>query len=196
MGRVSTYTNYRQVVDDPHCQEVLTWAAADADAQMSGEEFLKTAGQIVAIPITALSTIAGVPIPFSGKTFSVISTTAGRASAALGVKTGKTQTHVVAQPYGYVLLAVLTFLAANAMPLTDVAETNGQCVIKAVLPSNPLTWKGHVFVTLRAEGQRVYVEAATKVPGQVYDWGRSRRMLGNLFQTVEARAASFQERDL
>lgn len=194
MGRVSKYTNYRQVVDDPHCQEVLTWAAADADAPMSAEQFLKIAGRVVVIPLSLVST--GVPIPFSGKTFSATSVSMSRFSAKLGAKTGKTQTHVVAQPYGYVLLAVLAFLAENAMPITDVAQTNGQCVIKAVLPSNALTWKGHVFVTLRAEGQRVDVEAATTIPGQLLDWGRSRRLLGKLFQTVEARAASFRERDL
>jgi hypothetical protein len=180
MGRVSTYTTYRQVVDDPQCQEILKWAAADADTQMSSEEFLASAAKVVAIPLPLGAIGAGL----------------SRGYAALGVRTGKTQTHIVDQPYGYALLAVLAFLAASAMPIADVADTNEQCLVQAVLPSNPLTWKGRILVTLRADGRRVHVEAATKIPGQMYDWGRSKRTLGKLFQTVEARAATFRERDL
>lgn len=180
MGRVSTYTTYRQVADDPHCQEILKWAAADASTQMSGEEFLDSVAKVVAVPI---------PAGAIGKGLS-------RGYAALGVTTGNTQTHVVQQPYGYVLLAVLAFLAANAMPIADVADTSDQCLVQAVIPSNLLSWKGRILVTLRTDGGRVHVEAATKIPGQMYDWGRSKRMLGKLFGAVDERAATFRERDL
>jgi hypothetical protein len=124
MGRINTYTTYRQVVDDPHCQEILKWAAAEADTQMSGEEFLTSAAKVVALPLP----------------LGAIGTGLSRGYAALGVKTGKTQTHVVDQPYGYVLLAVLAFFAASAMPIVDVADTETQAVVQAVLPSNPLSW--------------------------------------------------------
>jgi hypothetical protein len=95
-----------------------------------------------------------------------------------------------------VLLAVLAFLAASAMPIVDVADTNANSLIQAVLPSNLLTMKGRIIVTLRADGRRVQLEAATKIPGQMYDWGRSNRILANLFQAVAARAATFRERNL
>jgi hypothetical protein len=180
MGAVSTYTTYRQVVDDRHCQEILKWAAAEADTQMSGEEFLTSAAKVVAVPLPLGAIGAGL----------------SRGYAALGVTTGKTQTYIVDQPYGYVLLAVLAFLAASAMPIVDVADTNDHSLIQAVLPSNPFTWKGRIIVTLRADGRRVHLEAATKISGQMYDWGRSKRTLVKLFQAVEARAATFRERDL
>jgi hypothetical protein len=180
MGRVSTYTTFREVVDDPHCQEILKWAAAEADTQMSGEEFLASVAKVFAIPL---------PLGAIGASLS-------HGYAALGVRTGKTQTHIVAQPYGYVLLGVLAFLATNTMPIADVADASEQCLVQAVLPSNPLTWKGRVLVTLRADGQRVHVEAATKIRGQMFDWGRSKRTLSKLFETVEERAAMFRERDL
>jgi hypothetical protein len=184
MGAVSTYKTYRQVVDDPRCQEILKWAAAEADTQMSGEEFLASAAKVVAIPLP-LGAIGAIGAGLS------------RGYAALGVRTGKTQTHIVDdQPYGYVLLAVLAFLAASAMPIVDVADNNDQALIQAILPSNPLSWKGRIIVALRADGQRVHVEAVTKIPGQLYDWGRSKRTLAKLFQAVEARASLFRERDL
>jgi hypothetical protein len=180
MGAVSKYTTYRQVVDDPRCQEILKWAAAEADTQMSGEEFLSSAAKVASIPLPLGAIGAGL----------------GRGYAALGVKTGKTQTHVVNQPYGYVLLAVLAFLAASAMPIVDVADTSEQAVVQAVLPSNPLSWRGRVIVALRADEGRVHVEAGTKIPGQLYDWGRSKRVLAKLLQAVDARASTFRERDL
>jgi hypothetical protein len=59
-----------------------------------------------------------------------------------------------------------------------------------------LSMKGRILVTLRADGGRVHIEAATKIPGQIYDWGRSKRMLAKLFGDVDARTAMFRERDL
>jgi hypothetical protein len=147
---------------------------------MSGEEFLASAAKVVAIPL---------PLGAIGVGLS-------RGYAALGVRTGKTQTHIVDQPYGYVLLAVLAFLAATAMPIVDVADTNDQALVQAVLPSNLFSWKGRIIVALRGDGQRVHVEAVTKIPGQLYDWGRSKRTLVKLFQAVDARASLFRERDL
>lgn len=180
MSSISSYTTYRQIVGDPHCQEILKWAAAESDAQMSGEEFLTSAAKVVSIPL---------PVGTIGASLS-------RGYAALGVKTGKTQSHVIEQPYGYVLLAVLAFLAANSMPIVDVADRECQCLIQAVLPSNMFSWKGRVVVTLRADGQRVELEAATKIPGQLYDWGRSNRTLQKLFQAAQERASTFRERNL
>jgi len=116
--------------------------------------------------------------------------------AARWIGTGKEARHVVEQPYGYVVLGVLTFLAERKMRLTAIAETSDEGLIEAILPRNALSIEGQVIVRLRADEGRVIIEAAVKVPGQMYDWGRSTRTLAKLFETVDAKVAIFYERDL
>jgi hypothetical protein len=108
------------------------------------------------------------------------------------LKTGKTDTLLVEGSYGHVLLAVLAWLAARAFPLTDVADADGQCVI----PASLVSFGGQVVVTMRADGQHVHVDAAAKITGQLYDWGQANRTLKKLFGAIDARTATYRERDL
>jgi hypothetical protein len=44
--------------------------------------------------------------------------------------------------------------------------------------------KGELVVEVRAEGSATLVEAGLTIPGQVYDWGKSRRALVQLFDDL------------
>lgn len=116
--------------------------------------------------------------------------------AARWIATGKQRRRELEHPYGYVALGVLTFLAQRSMRATSIAETDGECLIEAVLPRNLLTVQGEFVVRLHAAGERVDVDAAVTVPGQLYDWGRANRTLTKLFATLDVRAAEFADRDL
>jgi hypothetical protein len=116
--------------------------------------------------------------------------------AARWIGTGKEAEHVFEQPYGYVALAVLTFFAEKKMQITGISEANDEGLIEAVLPRNFLSVEGQIAVKLRADEFRVITAAAVKVPGQMYDWGRSKRTLAKLFEAVDTHVATFHQRDL
>jgi hypothetical protein len=180
MAAIRDWVTYRQVADDPRCQEILKWAAADATTQMSGEQFLDSVAKAVKVPL---------PAGAMGAAF-------GRAYGAIGIKTGKSASRRVAQPFGYVLLATLCYLAANSMPVADIADGERHCLIQAVLPSSMWSWKGRFLIAVRGDDGGTDVEGATRIQGQLFDWGRSRRALQGLFDTVEERASTFAQRGL
>jgi len=175
MTAVDSYLTYRQVADDPRCQELVKWAAAGAETGMSGEEFLDIAGKVIAVPL---------PLGAIGSSLS-------RAYGAMGVRTGKTQGRKLDQPVGYSILATLCFLGSRAMPLAGVADAEGHCLVQAILPSNALSWKGRVMVSIQAAEGGSLVEASTKIPGQMMDWGRSTRLLRDLFEDLDRRGAEY-----
>jgi hypothetical protein len=40
------------------------------------------------------------------------------------------------------------------------------------------------------------VEASTKIPGQMMDWGRSTRLLRDLFEDIDRRSAEYRSQGL
>ncbi len=180
MAQVRDYRTYRQIADDPRCREILGWAASDASTSMSGEQFLDMFGKVAAVPL---------PLGAVGREL-------GRAYAAMGMSTGKTQSRTLDQPFGYALLGALCFLASKAMPIADVADGEGHCLVQAVIPSNMLSWKGRLMIGIQASDRGVLAEASTKIPGQMMDWGRSTRLLRELFEDIDARSVSFASKGL
>ncbi len=62
-------------------------------------------------------------------------------------------------------------------------------MFEAKLPSDLWALEGQVVVTVERAGPGTRVEAATKIPGQLYDWGKSTRCLAKLFADLHAPAA-------
>ena len=58
------------------------------------------------------------------------------------------------------------------------------------------TWKGQLTITFAESGTQTEVTAATKIPGQLFDWGKSTKILDELLATVRERAAYFTKQDL
>ena len=82
------------------------------------------------------------------------------------------------------------------MPISDVANAEGHCLIQAILPSSALSWKGRVMVSIEAAEGGSFVEASTRIPGQLMDWGRSTRLLRDLFEDVDRRSTEYRSRGL
>ena len=68
------------------------------------------------------------------------------------------------------------------------AATDG-CVFEAVLPSDPMSLEGDLTVSVRRQGAGTEVAAATKIAGQMFDWGKSRRCLDVFFADLQLDAA-------
>ena len=150
-------------------------AVPNRGKKMSGEEWLGLCDQAFKPLIgVSLQTVAAIAAPIYAK---------------MGLKTGKTRTEVLDEPPGQLMVAILCALARHGLPLVEVHQGESGCVFEAKLPSDLWAWEGRVVVTVeRAEGG-TRVEAATNIPGQLFDWGKSTRCLENLFGDLRRMAA-------
>lgn len=127
--------------------------------------------------------------PLTGVSVQTIAKIAAPIYAKMGIKTGKTRKGAFADPPGQIIVDVLCALARNGLPLSKVHQGQSGCVIEAKMPSDLWSFEGQIVVTVEAHGSRTTVEAATKIPGQLYDWGKSNRCLEKLFGELHAKAA-------
>jgi len=104
-------------------------------------------------------------------------------------KTGKTRSQVFHRPTGRILVALLCSLARRGRPLRHVKQGIDGCVFEATLPSDVWSMAASLVVSVSRAGGATLVEAATTVPGQLYDWGKSKRCLDELFADLSAAPA-------
>ena len=142
--------------------------AALAKTKFSGEDFLECCDQLMG-PLTG-----GVPLTFIAKIAQPI-------SEKLGFKIGKNRREHLTERPGVVIVAVLCSLAQNGQKLHEVEPATAGCTIRAAIPSDVWSLKGDLVISIRAENDTTVVEAGITIPGQVYDWGKSNRVLDRLF---------------
>jgi hypothetical protein len=102
----------------------------------------------------------------------------------LGVGAGKGRVEQLSFPPGKALVATLCALSRRGLSLRNVHQAEDGCVFEAVLPSDIRSLEGDLVVVVRREGAGALVEASTKIKGQLFDWGKSKRCLDNLFSDL------------
>jgi hypothetical protein len=127
--------------------------------------------------------------PLTGVSMTTVAAIAAPLYAKIGIKTGKTRSEVLAEPPGQVMVDVLCALARLGLPLVNVHQGDLGCVFQARLPSDLWAFEGELVVTVERAGVQTKVEAATNIPGQWFDWGKSTRCLENLFGDLHTKAA-------
>jgi hypothetical protein len=165
---------YAVLLKFPEVRDVLA-EVHECAKKMTGEEWLELYDKAFQ-PLTHVSvkTVASIVAPIYAK---------------MGIKTGKTRTEVFAEPPGQLMVDVLCALARHGLPLGKVHQGQSGCVFEAKLPSDLWAFEGQVVVTVERSGAKTKVDAATMIPGQLFDWGKSTRCLEKLFGDLHTRAA-------
>ena len=102
----------------------------------------------------------------------------------LGIETGKQRTEGVAAPPGRVLVRALCSLARHGQSLRSVVQAEDGCLLEAVLPSDLFSLEGELLVGVRRVGEQAEVAATVHIGGQIYDWGKSKHCLEQLFSDL------------
>ena len=150
----------------PEVRELVSRHAAQASKRMTGEQFLDVCGKVLAPFGVSMGKIAEVAHPIY---------------ARMGIGTGKTRTQVFDRPAGGVLVALLCSLARNGRTLKQASQAEDGCVLEATIPSDMWSLEGALLVTVQRRAEGTFVEAATKIKGQLFDWGKSKQLLDELF---------------
>ena len=146
-------------------------ATAQAKMSLSGEQFLSLAESLT--PGVPLEKLAGIVQPLY---------------ASWGVKTGKERSDTVAAPVGEAIVRVLCSLARRGQEILSVEQHDDGCTIAATLPSDMWALGGKMIVAVRRDPRGARIDASTRIEGQLFDWGKSRKRLELLLGDVRAAA--------
>lgn len=166
-------TNYRSLLQHAEVRDRIAMASQNYREQLSGEDVLAL--------FDAFSP-TGVPLE---KVCRLIAPLYDK----MGIRTGKQARVAFTLPPGRILLGVLCALAGAGQKITSVEQATDGCVLNATIPSNIWSLAGELMVSVHAEKRQTVVEAVTKIPGQLYDWGKSQRLLDQLMLQSRAFAA-------
>lgn len=165
-------SRYKILLQYVEVRDLIERHTAQCRTAMSGEDFLdlcdKAFAPLVGVPLV---TVANIAVPIHSR---------------LGIQTGKNQSKILSAPIGKVIVAILCSLAKRGRSLKHVHQGEDGCVIEEELPSDMWSWKGELVITVRRASAGVEVEAATMIPGQIYDWGKSKKCLSQLFEDLES----------
>jgi hypothetical protein len=157
--------NYKALIRHPDVRDLLVMAGNRAHASVTGEEFLKKFDSVV----PGLSIATSIVQPLYSK---------------WGVKTGKSVSQRFERPVGRTIVSILCALAEGSSKIRNVHQLQNGCRIEASIPSDIWSFEGVLYIHVERQGTGALVEAATKIPGQWFDFGKSQRVLDQLMGSI------------
>lgn len=164
---------YESIIRFPGVRESIERHSQQAIKQLSGEQFLALADKLVPLGVS-LESLASIAQPLYAK---------------LGIKTGKQRCQQVQAPLARVMVRALCSLARRGQSLRRVTQAVDGCLLEATLPSDLCSLEGELLLSMRRVGSQAEVNGSTRIPGQIYDWGKSNRCLDRLFTDLASDAA-------
>lgn len=160
---------YERILRVDAVRTVIARHAASAPKGLSGEAVLEIYDKLVASPVP-LASLATVLQPLYD---------------SWGIRMTKERIEAVAAPVGRVIARVLCSLARHGQKIEKVEQFDAGCLLIAELPSSVCALAGQLTVGIERRPKRTKVTAATRIPGQMYDWGKSQRCLDVLFKDLD-----------
>jgi hypothetical protein len=105
--------------------------------------------------------------------------------AQMGLRTENRRSEVVARPVGRTLVAALCSLARHGRSIKQVHQGDDGCVLEAEMPPDLRSYAGELVISIGRGTHGTRVEATAKIPGQIYDWGKTQKCLDQLMDDVK-----------
>jgi hypothetical protein len=164
----SNEIRYETLIHHPEVRDLLARQVVQAKKPMSGEDFLASVDKLIKFDVP-VEQIARIAQPLATR---------------LGIKTGKVRRETFPLPPGRVIVSVLCSMARRGQTLHDIEQAQDGCTFEAVIPSDMWSFEGALVVTVRQQDTGTAVEAATRIYGQLFDWGKSTTILNDLFGDI------------
>ncbi|NUP30920.1 MAG: hypothetical protein HOU01_04285 [Streptomycetaceae bacterium] len=174
---------YGALMAQPEAMGRLEQAAARGKKRLTAREFMERGQQARDVWELLGGSFDGLEKQVSN----LLGSALGR---ALGFEINKVHTAPYPQPVGMVLVGVSCAMAETGYRLTQVLQGTDGCVLEAALPRNWATKEGSVVCAVAGNAQQAQVQSAVKVTGQLYDWGRGKRVLADLSARTAAWVAA------
>jgi hypothetical protein len=161
---------YEVLLKNPEVRRLVDRHAKAASKAMTGEELLKQWDKLTG----------------GGGLHAVSAQIAQALGTSLGIKTGKARHDVLPMPPGRVIVAALCSTAAAGQTLRGVEQKPDGLLMRFEIPSTWQSMAGELTLLVQREGNATAVDAATHIPGQLFDWGKSAALLDRLFADIRA----------
>jgi hypothetical protein len=165
---------YAQLVKVPEVRGLIERHARLAVQGVTGEQFLSLAENLVP---------TGVPLEKLAKV-------ANSLYKKWGIGTGKTRVESVPLPVGEAIVRVVCSMARRGQAIRQVQQANNGCRIESAFPSDFFSLEGDFIVTVERISSQTMVTAQTRIGGQWFDWGKSKRGIARLFDDLAADPAN------
>lgn len=163
-------TRYEFILNRPEVRNLIASNVAQSHRRMSSEDFLGLCDKAL--------------VPLTGVSLAKIGVIVQPVYETLGIKTAKMRKEIFTAPVGKIIVAALCSLARHGQPLNRVEQGLDGCLLKADLPSDMWSFSGDFLITIQRNEQGSFVEATTIIKGQLFDWGKSKRILTELFNDL------------
>ena len=166
----SNEIDYETLLKIPEVKDILA-RQIPPPKTLSGEDFAEAGSKLVKTPVPV--------VPLMTITHDLYQ--------RLGIKTGKAREQTFPRPAGKVLVAILCSLARTGNSVRSVQQASTGCLLVCDIPSSLFSMEGDLLITVTREpAATTKVSAATRIGGQLYDWGVSNRLLDKLFSDITA----------
>jgi len=159
--------NFEKLIKYPEVRKVISKFADGSAKKTSSQQFLEWADWVM--------------VPLAGVSVKKISTVAVPIYEKLGIRTGKSAKKTFDQPIQPMIVKTLCSLAKSGYPLKSFEAASDGIALTAEIPSDLLQWGGNIIISIEEIGTTSELTIATKIKGQFFDWGTSKKLIKNIF---------------
>ncbi|QVL32468.1 hypothetical protein KIH39_00700 [Telmatocola sphagniphila] len=163
---------YEILFGNPEVRELISRYAAQAKKKFSAEDFLALCDKVIYKPMigVSLNSVAKMLVPYYSR---------------MGINTSKEKNELLAAPTGLVIVAGICAMAHGGKTIKQITPAEDGCLIESNLPSDMWSFEGELVISFRRLPNGTQIAAATKIRGQLYDWGKSKQQLEQLFGDIK-----------
>ncbi|MCF6325116.1 MAG: hypothetical protein L3J89_12475 [Gammaproteobacteria bacterium] len=167
-------TNYSKLLRIPEVRDLISIAAQKNRKNLSIEELFDLFGD-------SLKPLAG------GISLGKLAAISKPVSARFGINIKKKRCAEFDLPPGKMIVKLLCLFAELGQKVIHVEQADDGCLIEAEIPSDILSWKGTILVMVKKTHKETLLDASTKIEGQMFDFGKSERLLDKLFKYIDGK---------
>lgn len=164
-------TNYSTLLRIAEVRDLISLSAKKNSKNMLIDEWFDLFGG----PLKPLT--GGVPI---GKLAAISLPIANR----LGISIEKKRSAEISFPVGKSIVSLLCLFAELALKVVRVEQAEDGCIIEATVPSDLWSWEGVILIVVQRREKGTSVDATISIKGQMFDFGKSERLLDKLFSHI------------
>ena len=160
---------YETVLGNPDARNRIAFVARDTQQGITGEDLLAVFDAVSPVGVSLVK-LSKLIVPICDK---------------LGIKTDRQAQHAFVAPPGRVLLATLCAMASKSLVIAEVRQDVEKCYLSAEIPATLITHCGKLQILLEVRDGYVQVSLATTISAQWYDWGKSTRLIREIFAAID-----------
>lgn len=154
---------------NPEVATLIKHYAGQAETKLNADDFLGIFDKIMKPGGVSMKKIAEISVPIFEK---------------MGVNTAHSTVQTL--PFGLheSIVRCVCAIAKDGFPVTKIDLAENGLIIVATMPSDFFSWDGEMLVSMEGLGAETQITIHTKIKGQLYDWGKSKRRMERLIEDL------------